>query len=398
LPAAMIPAHLITISEFPLNASGKIDKRALPLPRRPTTEGSQDPATSPAEMTVADIYAGLLGIDQVGATDSFFDLGGNSLSAMRLVDMISRQAGVDIGVTEIFLHPTPRQLAATIDALRGSGQDRGSASRPSGPLVELSEKTGLPPLFLIHPVGGTVAAYLPLGQELADTFTVYGLESPGLVDAAAIACTLEDLVSDYTRRIREAQPDGPYQLAGWSMGGVIAFEVAQNLERAGQEVGLLVMLDPPFAIAADFVPDQAQLAARFVADVTHTMAVDIAAPDSATEPAGQLEWLASQLTTTDHRALAGQLRQRFDVFEAHSRMLAGYRPAAPKLQCPTLIVSASASPNASTQLHWPAVLAGPVTSLSIESDHYAFLRPPLVADVGASIRKLHTEPGQGPAR
>jgi hypothetical protein len=153
------------------------------------------------------------------------------------------------------------------------------------------------------------------------------------------------------------------------------------------------MLDPPFAIPADLVPDQAQLAARFVADATHTMALDIAAPAPATEPAGQLEWLASQMTTTDHRALAGQLRQRFDVFGAHSRMLAGYQPTAPKLQGPTLIVSASASPNAPARLHWPVVLAGPVTSLSIESDHYAFLRPPLVADVGASIRKLHTDPG-----
>jgi amino acid adenylation domain-containing protein len=410
LPAGMIPAHLITISQFPLNASGKVDKQALPAPRRQMVT-SRAVLETPGEAMLAGLYATLLGTGPVGATDSFFDLGGNSLTAMRLVDMISRETGADLGVSAVFLHRTPRRLAAAIEALSSAGPQAGS-----GPIVQLSGGVTEPPLFLLHAVGGTVSAYVPLAQELAGTFKVYGLESPGLRDTGAVAPGLHDLVADYTRRIREVQPAGPYRLAGWSMGGVIAFEVAQRLELDGAGVDLLILLDPPFAIPADFVPDQAQLAGRFVADAAHTLGWDtIDAPNPAvTAPAAQLAWLAARLSTGDSaddgadsgagegadegvRAAAAQLQQRFDVFEAHSRMLAGYQPAAPRVRAPTLIVSATASPNAPARMHWPAVLTGPVAILRVDSDHYAFLRPPLVADVGASIRKVHNDPRQGRA-
>ena len=401
LPAWMIPAHFTTVDEFPLNTSGKIDKKALPAPHRQAATIHTAPRT-PAETMLAGLYRTLLGTAQVGATDSFFDLGGNSLTAMRLVDMISEETGVQIGVTSVFLHPTPRQLATAIDgsAIDGSGID-GSGSARHSSVVELSTGTALPPLFVIHAVGGTVSAYLPLGQELAGTFTVYGLESPGLSDASALADALPDLVHEYTQRVRTVQPAGPYRLAGWSMGGVIAFEVARQLEISGFGVELLVLLDPPYAIPADFVPDQAHLAGRFVADAAHTLGWDTAAaPDPAvTAPGAQLTWLAARMSTgADNQEDAERLRQRFDVFAAHSRMLAGYQPSpAPAVQAPTLIVSATASPNAATRSLWPRVLGGTVSCLQVAGDHYAFLRPPLVADVAAAVRKFGGNPGQGGA-
>jgi thioesterase domain-containing protein len=350
------------------------------------------------------LYAAVLGRSQVGVCDSFFDIGGSSLQVMRLVDMISKELGVDVGVSVIFLHPSPRQLAASIELIRsGAGQSGGA-----GPMVQLTSGVGELPLFLIHAVGGTVFAYAQLASELAGTFRVYGLEAPGLSQAAATASSLSGLVDDYTQRIRAAQPTGPYRLAGWSMGGVVAFEIARQLEQAGQQVSLLALLDAPFAQPDTGVFTESQLAGQFLADATHSLGWGAAAglPDPATSNAAeQLAWLAGRLAgggddgadsdgadsteSADREAVAAQLQRRFDVFQAHIRMLSGYQPEAPAVRAPTLIVSADDSPNAPCRAHWPRVLDGPVTTQCVDSDHYTFLRPPLVAEVGTSILKWH---------
>jgi amino acid adenylation domain-containing protein len=391
LPAAMIPSHFITVETFPLNASGKVDRRALLAPRRQVTEEMAEPETA-AEAKLTSLYATVLRTTRVGATDSFFDLGGNSLSAMRLVSLISREIEVDIGVSSIFLHPTPRQLAAAIAGINDSASLAGS-----GPFVALSSGKGEAPLFLVHPVGGTVSAYAPLGQELADTFQVYGLESPALPDGGVVASSLTDLVTDYTQRILTVRRTGPYALAGWSMGGVLAFEIAQRLEQAGAEVSLLVLLDAPFAIAAGHPAGEAELAARFVADAAHSLGLDAAsAPDpAAATSAEQLAWLAGRLADgsdpAERDATEVRLRRRFGLFAAHSRMLAGYRPAGSRVRAATLIVSADNSLNAPARALWPGQLTGEVSVLPVESDHYEFLRPPLVQDVGAAISRWHRQ-------
>jgi acyl carrier protein len=444
LPAAMIPAHFIAVGAFPLNTSGKVDRKALPTPRRQVTDDKAQPTKAqlakpepepenPTEARLTGLYASLLGTTVIGATDSFFDLGGNSLTAMRLVSLISREIGVDLGVSEIFLHPSPRQLAAAI-----AGISRSVPLAGSGPLVALNSGKAESPLFVVHAIGGTVSAYAPLSQELADTFKVYGLESPALSDGGAVATSLADLVTDYVQRIRAVQGAGPYALAGWSMGGVIAFEIAQRLERAGADVSLLVLLDAPFAIAADYPSGDAELAARFVADAAHSLSLDSAgAPDPAsTTPAGQLAWLAGRLVgdsgpakgdpaegdpaegdpaegdpaegdpvkgdpargdPAERDAIEARLQRRFGLFAAHSRMLAGYRPAGSRVRAATLIVSAASSLNASAGALWPGQFDGEVSVLSVEGDHYEFLRPPLVQDVGAAIIRWH-RPGHARAQ
>jgi amino acid adenylation domain-containing protein len=370
LPAAMIPAHVIPIDTFPLNSSGKVDKKALPAPTRRQVTGRDAPAT-PTEEMLTDLYATLLGTQRPGATDGFFELGGNSLNAMRLVDLIGRKTGIDIAVTQVFLHPTPRSLGEFIDS---------GAPRQAGPVVRLTAATTAPPMFLLHPIGGTVTAYPALSQELAAAFTVYGVESPGL--NGGVAGTLTDLVADYTRRLREAQPDGPYRLAGWSMGGVIAFEIARRLERSGAEVGSLVLLDAPFAPGDSWgTTDQAERARRFVEDAAQTTGLDLTSAPTEASAAEQLDWLAARLAVENDL-----LHRRFDVFVAHSRMLAAYQPAGPPIQAQTLIVSAVGSPNAPAREQWPRLLSGPVRVECVDSDHYAFLRPPLVAEVAAMIR------------
>jgi amino acid adenylation domain-containing protein len=494
LPAYMIPVHLITLASFPLNTSGKIDRTALPAPagspaRRPggpALDGSAAAGSAAAgsalpgsamEATVAGLFAAVLGLASAGPDDNFFDVGGSSLQVMRLVDRLNTEAGVDVGVAVVFLHPTPRELAARIDAIRsGAGQ----AVTASGPLIELTSGVsggvgggvgggavgsgggdgtsgGQPPLVLIHPVGGTVFGYAQLVGELAAALGVYGLQAPGLAVGGVTPATLDSLVSDYTERIRSAWPDGPYRLGGWSLGGVIAFEVARRLEQAGAQVTLLALLDAPFAIPAqpnriqadpfqadpfqadhiqaDHIqadhsqpdhfqadpiqadpiqadhsqPDriQAELASQFLADAWHGLGRDPAAlsDPALSDPAlsdlnlpgpglssvdRQLGWLASQLAggAEDAGELAVALRRRFDVFQAHHRMVDGYQPTGPAVRAPTLIVSADSSLNAPARDYWPRVLAGPVTTVRLDADHYSFLRPPLAAQVAAAILDL----------
>jgi amino acid adenylation domain-containing protein len=391
LPPAMIPAHLITVETFPLSASGKIDKKRLPAPVREQSRG-QEPAATPTESALADLYATVLGMAGLSVTDSFFDLGGTSLTAMRLVHMIGRETGVDLGVTEVFLHPSVRDLAASIDAVR-TGTSRPAAR---GPVVELTEGAAGPPVFLIHAVSGTISAYPALAQELAAAFSVYGLQSPGLEVTDVVGTSLADLVAGYTQRIRAIQPAGPYRLGGWSMGGVLAFEIARQLEQAGAVVRLLVLLDAPFAIPADHVPADHELAAHFVADAMHSLGLDAAdAPDpAAASAAGQLAWLADRLAgdTAGGAGVRAGLERRFGLFAAHTRILAGYRPGTDGVTAPTLIVSAADSLNAPAAGQWQSLLSsGEVSILEVPSDHYAFLRPPLVTGVGSAIREWHQE-------
>ncbi|HUN35149.1 MAG TPA: amino acid adenylation domain-containing protein, partial [Trebonia sp.] len=396
LPAVMIPAYLLTVDEFPLSSSGKIDKQALPAPGHQVAADRTPPGT-PAEIMVADLFTELLGQGPTGATDSFFDRGGNSLTAMRLVDMINQETGVDLGVSAIFLHPTPRRLASAIEA---AGQE----GLRGGPVLALAEGSGGPPLFLVHAIGGTVSGYTVLSRELASTFTVYGLQSPAL-SGQPVPGSLAGLVADYTRRIRAVQPSGPYRLAGWSMGGVLAFEITRRLEQDGAATELLVLLDAPFAVPAartepaSVEPADAELAGRFVADALHGLGLDIAGtPDpGATSPARQLEWLAGRLAggsgESGRASLATQLERRFSLFATHTRMLAGYRPGdhRPPL-APALVIRASRSLNAPMARQWEDLLAGgPVSVVTVDSDHYAFLRPPLAADVGRAIRSWHTD-------
>jgi amino acid adenylation domain-containing protein len=395
LPTAMIPAHLITVETFPLSASGKVDKKRLPAPAREHIRG-HEPAVTPTESALAGLYATVLGMAGLGVTDSFFDLGGTSLTAMRLVHMIGRETGVDLRVTEVFLHPSVRDLAASIDAVR-SGTARQTAC---GPVVELTEGAAGPPVFLIHAVSGTISAYPALARELAAAFNVYGLQSPGLNATGVIGASLTGLVADYARRIRAVQPTGPYRLAGWSMGGVVAFEIARQLEQAGADVRLLVLLDAPFAIPADCVATDHELAVRFVADAMHSLGLDAAdAPDpAAVSVAGQLAWLAGRLAgdAGGSDSVRAGLERRFGLFAAHSRMLAGYRPGAEGVKAPALIISAADSLNAPAAGQWRSLLSsGPVTVLDVASDHYAFLRPPLVSRVGSAIRDWQEEHADG---
>jgi thioesterase domain-containing protein len=298
---------------------------------------------------------------------------------MQLVSRIRAAFGVDLPVTEVFLRPDVRRLAARIDSRRTSDAD----SSAGGSLVALSDGTGVDPLFLVHAVGGTVVPYTPLALELADRYRVFGIQSPGLAGAALPeSATLPGLAGRYLAELRKIQPAGPYRVGGWSMGGLLAYEIACQLEDAGEVVELLVLLDPPFAIAETGSTDR-HLARRFVADALRTL----------NEPAGQAESaddpLACLMRVLDPGAaqdtLAEEVRRRLAAFSYHHRLMSGYRPARPVPAMATLLVSAEQSPNAAVQGDWVGLVSGNLRVASYDADHYSLLQLPHVRDVAACM-------------
>ncbi|MEO7262645.1 MAG: amino acid adenylation domain-containing protein [Jatrophihabitantaceae bacterium] len=387
LPGYMVPSQLLVLDSLPMNSSGKVDRRALSaqpsswLAASSTGRPEQAPE-SPAEAVLVDIYAGLLRLDGCSVLDSFFDVGGNSLQAMQLLSRIRAGLGVDLPLTAVFLAPTPRGLAARIEA-----EQAGTAQPARGPVALLSEGVGIEPLFLVHAVGGTVLPYTQLAAELADRYQVYGIQAAALVaPSPPVAQTLPELAARYLAELRTIQPAGPYRIGGWSMGGLLAHEIVRQLERDGETVELMILLDAPFAIAED-TADSARITREFMADALRSLGLPALDQPESDGIETQLARLAQALdpTDSDRAATVEQLRRRLAVFTDHRRLMAGYRPVG-QVRATTLLVGAQRSPNAKVQPDWLGIIGGTLCRPEYDTDHYALLQLPHVRDIAAQIR------------
>ncbi|MEV2216025.1 amino acid adenylation domain-containing protein [Streptomyces sp. NPDC050997] len=236
LPEHMVPAAVVALDAFPLSPNGKLERRALPAPVFAGGEGARPPASA-REETLTRLFAQALGVRQVGPDDAFFDLGGTSLLAVRLVGRIREEFGAELTIGSLFEAPTPAALAARLDAARPAS---GDALDVVLPLRADGER---PPLFAFHPAGGISWCYAGLAARLGPGQPVYGIQARGLVGDEPLPRSLQEEAEDYVERIREVRPHGPYRLLGWSVGGVLAHTVAVRLRAAGAEVDLLALLD-----------------------------------------------------------------------------------------------------------------------------------------------------------
>ncbi|MGY3680976.1 thioesterase domain-containing protein [Streptomyces sp. TE33382] len=230
----MVPAHYTVIDAVPVTPNGKVDKRALPAPRLLEREPGRAPRDG-TETALCEIFAELLGHDTVGIDDNFFELGGHSLLATRLISRVRDRLGAEMSVVSLFEAPTVAALAVRLARADGAGPlSRLLPLRPGG--------TGAP-VFCVHPLGGLSWPYAGLAEHLPAEVGLYGLQSAGLDDDDPLPESVEEMAADYVARIRTVQPEGPYRLLGWSLGGRVAHAMAVHLESAGQEVELLAVLD-----------------------------------------------------------------------------------------------------------------------------------------------------------
>jgi amino acid adenylation domain-containing protein len=237
LPDYLIPSAFVEIDILPLTLNGKVDRRALPAPED-SRQASRDTFVSPRddlELQLTKIWERVLGIQPIGITDNFFDLGGNSLTAVRLFAEIAATFEKNLPLSMLFKAPTIGQLAAVIR------QD--VAADIWSPLVEIKPGTAKSPLFCIHGGGFNILVYRDLALQLDADLPVYGLQARGLDSQQPLADSLEAMATDYINEIQRVQPVGPYLLAGLSNGGNIALEMAQQLHARGETVALVAMFD-----------------------------------------------------------------------------------------------------------------------------------------------------------
>ncbi|MCX4092842.1 non-ribosomal peptide synthetase [Nocardia sp. alder85J] len=236
-PNYMVPQAIVLLDRVPLNPVGKLDRAALPAPSFGGGHDYRAPGT-PVEKALCTAFEQVLGVDKVGVDDGFFDLGGNSLLATKVVSQL-RSAGIDLPVQAMFGDSTPAAIAARLDAAAGD-----ALAVALQPLLAIRTAAGsaTPPLFCVHPAIGLSWCYSGLLAHLPADRPVYGLQAPHVTGAAEPA-TMADAAREYVAQIRSVQPHGPYHLLGWSLGGLIAHEMAVQLQRAGERVALLAMMD-----------------------------------------------------------------------------------------------------------------------------------------------------------
>jgi thioesterase domain-containing protein/acyl carrier protein len=252
LPAYMVPAAVVLLDALPLTPNGKLDTRALPAPEY-TAAGYRAPA-SPTEEILAGIYAQVLGLDRVGVDDSFFDLGGDSISAMRLIAAINTSLDTDLAVGALFEAPTVEELSQRLQATTISLQE-------VVPVQTLKTGTGIP-LFCIHPGGGVSWPYHPLRNYLDGP--IIGIQQIPHGEEA-VPQSIREMAAIYADRIQRVYPTGPYNLLGWSFGGVVAHELAIELQRRGRVIARLIILDAQPSISSGVTP------ARHALDKKHIL-------------------------------------------------------------------------------------------------------------------------------
>jgi aspartate racemase len=231
----MVPSAFIVLQCFPLTPNGKVDRRALPAPVRLDRQSAHIAPHNQAELQLTNIWEKLLGIHPIGVDESFFELGGTSLLAARLALEIEKVFGKTLPLARLLESPTIERLAAVLS------QEDWSASWSS--LVTMQRGSNKPPLFCVHAVGGNILSYLYLLRHLEPDQPVYGLQARGLDGKQPPFRTIEEMAAHYVQEVRKVQPEGPYHFAGISFGGVVIYEMAQQLCARGQQVDLLALFD-----------------------------------------------------------------------------------------------------------------------------------------------------------
>jgi amino acid adenylation domain-containing protein len=236
LPSYMLPSAFVVLDALPLTPNGKVDKRSLrtdDVIRANTTKSFIAPRNF-AELSLVKLWENLLNANHIGVTDNFFDLGGHSFLAVRLMAQIQDKFGHNLTLSTLFENPTIEKLAPIVS--------QRSHKSFNSPLVVINSSGSKTPFFCMHGAGGGINNYFNLSRRLGEDYPFYGLEhTPG--EEEPEITSLEETANKYLQEIRKVQPNGPYLLGGHCYGGVLAFEMAQQLQRQGETVDLLVVID-----------------------------------------------------------------------------------------------------------------------------------------------------------
>jgi amino acid adenylation domain-containing protein/non-ribosomal peptide synthase protein (TIGR01720 family) len=383
LTGAMIPASFVILDELPHTPSGKVDRRALPAPPAELRAARPSAEIAPRdrfELELRGMWEDVLGVRPIGVSEDFFDLGGHSMMALRLASEIHRRFGREFPLAELFQRRTIEKLA---ELLRAAPIDLRS------PLVRIKPSGSRRPFFCVHGAGGSAYPFSELARHLPDDRPFYGLEAAGLAPGSEPDATIEAMASRYLEAIRSIDPSGPYRLGGWSAGGAIAFEIAQQALRDGQEVALLAIIDTRPARGRDHAAALLDNPKRLAIQLARNLAGMTGQPLELTieDGAGLDEVLDRLAEAAQHRGLlppgGGRplLRRLHDVFRAVVRAHHEYAPPTyprPILCCRAAEPDPEVVADTDPSLGWDSLTSAGATVETIPGDHFSMLRLPHV--------------------
>jgi len=387
LPGYMIPAAYVTLTELPLSPTGKINRAALPAPAATdTAHADYTPPRTPTEHLIAAVFTDILTHPRIGANDNFFDLGGNSLQVALVLDRVAEATGVALLLRHFYTAPTVADTASAVDEYSGASMT--GAARLAGPVVPIRASGSLPPAFCLPSVSGSAYTYVALARRLASDRPIFGFEAPGLDDDEPSLEQVDELASYYLPVLLDRQPAGPYHLIGYSMGSLVAFEMAQRLSSGGHEVAVLALIDaqPPEPATPPSRADLVQLFADNLAGMASAPRVLLSPAIWADPDNIDIDLLKTELQQTS--LIPGGiaidfLRRRLAVFSASARAMYAYRPQRPYAGRITLIRAAQ-SPD--TRARW-ARYAVDLDDAVVPGDHYSIWTEPNVAALARILRE-----------
>lgn len=429
LPEYMIPAEFLFLPALPTLPNGKVNRTALSAlaSQRTTVKAarSYEPPRGDVEPRIAAIWESILQLPRIGRNEDFFQLGGHSLQAIRMMRQVGQEFKIDLSVTELFATRTVAGLAKHVESIApgpaasttSPAAVGDSATSPTDVLVPASSEPPLAkptveppvpatptepgvaarassarhrrwlaplrakgdglPLFCIHGLGGHIAGFLPLAKQLREGRPVYGLQGQGLDGAAAPHDRIDEMAAGYVEEIRQVRPEGPYLISGWSLGGLIALEVAQRLTAAGQRVPLLAMYDTYLRVSNRDVPEMSD--ASLMIRIAPQLRI----------PLGQLQILSPQqqwdLIAERAAQSAGvgieEIRRLADTCKAHMRAVAKYQP---RTYVGSVMLFRAESARGELDPRWPEICPRMRVAV-VPGDHYSMLQPPHVDVLAARL-------------
>ena len=386
LPAYMVPAAIMFVDEMPRTPAGKIDLSALPEPRFTARAGTTGPRDE-IELALVLIWQDVFDRPSISVHDDFFELGGHSLLAVRLIARIRARFGRDLALASLFEHGSVAALAGLL---------RVGPLADEGPLVTISRGAGAPRLILLHPAGGDVLCYYSLAQALASAHPVLGLRAqPGRQETS---------ISAIAQRYFDALPPLPAPVfAGWSMGALIAFELARLWDARFGAPPTVAILDQPVnvddATKDDVGDDDARMLA-FARKVSELVDADIGIGRTELDGRSTAERAATFLAAFQRHGLApeGVAPEHFEgylqLLLSHNRITAGYRPATPYrgrvvvLRAETPLSIEGVRTERAFDLGWRNWCCGKLEVLPVPGNHVTMMKPPHVATLAKRLADL----------
>lgn len=357
LPKFMLPSFFVALPSFPLNPNGKIDKKLLPLPelRSARMKAEHVAPRNAVEKTLATIWGKALGVEDLGVHDNFFDLGGHSIMGIQMLTQVEQQLGRKLALNSLFQAPTVALFAKLLQT-----EEKALDLLNLAPIQKEGHKL---PLFCVH---GDEANYF-MARDLGKDQPFWGFFHQGEDGYPIRYTTVEDIAAHFIREMKQVRPEGPYLLCGFSFGGLVAYEMAQQLTRNGDEVLMLALLD---TYAPELFGDVMKAEAKVYKPLKELVMRRM------------VKWYRRQ-----GQALPPKLRH-FHIIDTYDQ--ATYRYDIQPYEGPVLMIKAEASPGPD-HMGWKDLVRGELTLASTPGDHYNMIKEPHVKTLSKLI-------GQGIAR